>query len=138
MKAIAVHPGRPGSIHLADVPEPHLEDVADGKGVLARILRVGVDATDREINAGEYGASPPGGPRTRLRRSTQGAKYGRGMKRINSISISISISKQGGALALTGLRECHDCAVRRDGLRPGRRPAARAVRRVGVGGRGSA
>ena len=60
MKAIAVHPGQPGSIHLAALPEPTLDAVADGRGVLARVLRVGVDATDREINVGEYGAAPEG------------------------------------------------------------------------------
>lgn len=60
MKAIAVRPGLPGSIHLADVPEPSVADVPGGQGVLARILRVGVDATDREINAGEYGEAPAG------------------------------------------------------------------------------
>lgn len=60
MKAIAVYPGKPGSIHLADIAEPAIADVPDGKGVLARIIRVGVDATDREINAGEYGAAPEG------------------------------------------------------------------------------
>jgi threonine dehydrogenase-like Zn-dependent dehydrogenase len=60
MKAIAVYPGKPNSIHLADIPEPRLEEIPDGRGVLARIVRVGVDATDREINAAEYGAAPPG------------------------------------------------------------------------------
>ncbi|MGE0041133.1 MAG: glucose 1-dehydrogenase [Vicinamibacterales bacterium] len=60
MKAIAVHPGRAGSIHLADLAPPSLDDVPDGRGVLARVLAVGVDATDREIAAGEYGAAPPG------------------------------------------------------------------------------
>lgn len=60
MKAIAVHPGRAGSIHLADLPEPVLTDVPDGQGVLARVVAVGVDATDREINAAEYGVAPEG------------------------------------------------------------------------------
>lgn len=32
----------------------------NGRGVLVKVLRVGVDGTDREINAGEYGAPPPG------------------------------------------------------------------------------
>lgn len=58
MKAIAVVPGKAGSIHLAEIPEPRVSDVPDGRGVLARIIRVGVDATDREINAAEYGAPP--------------------------------------------------------------------------------
>ncbi|HET6342882.1 MAG TPA: glucose 1-dehydrogenase [Gemmatimonadota bacterium] len=60
MKAIAVRPGEAGSIHLAELPPPSVSDVTGGRGVLARILRVGVDATDREINAGEYGAAPEG------------------------------------------------------------------------------
>jgi threonine dehydrogenase-like Zn-dependent dehydrogenase len=60
MKAIAVHPGKAGSIHLEDVPKPSVDDVAGGRGVLVRVLRVGVDGTDKEINAAEYGAAPEG------------------------------------------------------------------------------
>ncbi len=60
MKAIAVIPGKPNSIHLRDVPKPSLDDVPDGRGVLVKVLRVGVDGTDKEINAAEYGAPPPG------------------------------------------------------------------------------
>jgi threonine dehydrogenase-like Zn-dependent dehydrogenase len=60
MKAVAVIPGRRDSVHLAELPRPRLEDVPDGRGVLVKILRVGLDGTDREINAAEYGAAPPG------------------------------------------------------------------------------
>src|SRR3989440_7967929 len=60
MKAIAVHPGTPDSIHLRELPEPKVTDVPDGRGVLVKVLRVGVDGTDKEINAAEYGAAPPG------------------------------------------------------------------------------
>jgi threonine dehydrogenase-like Zn-dependent dehydrogenase len=60
MKAIAVYPGKAGSAHLRDIDEPVLADVANGKGVLVRILRVGLDGTDREINAAEYGTAPAG------------------------------------------------------------------------------
>jgi len=60
MKAIAVFPGKPGSVHLADLPKPSVHDVANGRGVLVKVLRVGVDGTDKEINAAEYGAAPPG------------------------------------------------------------------------------
>jgi threonine dehydrogenase-like Zn-dependent dehydrogenase len=60
MKAVAVNPGRPGSIHLEDVPKPSVDNIRDGRGVLVRVLRVGVDGTDKEINAAEYGAAPPG------------------------------------------------------------------------------
>ena len=60
MKAVAVIPGNPNSIHLREVPRPRLEEIPNGRGVLVRILRVGVDGTDKEINAAEYGAPPPG------------------------------------------------------------------------------
>jgi glucose 1-dehydrogenase len=60
MKAIAVRPGRPDSVHLAELPMPQVSDVPRGRGVLVRVLRVGVDGTDKEINAAEYGAPPPG------------------------------------------------------------------------------
>ncbi|HYV18728.1 MAG TPA: glucose 1-dehydrogenase, partial [Verrucomicrobiae bacterium] len=57
---IAVLPGKPNSVHLADLPKPAVTDVPDGRGVLVKVLRVGVDGTDKEINAAEYGAAPPG------------------------------------------------------------------------------
>ncbi|MGH9313957.1 MAG: glucose 1-dehydrogenase [Vicinamibacterales bacterium] len=60
MKAIAVLPGRPNSVHLAQLPIPRVDDVPNGRGVLVKVLRVGVDGTDREINAAEYGAAPEG------------------------------------------------------------------------------
>lgn len=60
MKAIAVHPGQPGSMHLREVPEPRVDDAPGGKGVLVQVLRVGVDGTDREINDALYGAAPDG------------------------------------------------------------------------------
>jgi glucose 1-dehydrogenase len=60
MKAIAVKPGTPNSVHLRDIGKPKVSDVADGRGVLVRVLKVGVDATDREINEAKYGNPPPG------------------------------------------------------------------------------
>jgi glucose 1-dehydrogenase len=60
MKAIAVRPGIPDSIHLREVPRPSHLDVPGGRGVLVRVLRVGVDGTDKEINAAEYGQAPGG------------------------------------------------------------------------------
>jgi glucose 1-dehydrogenase len=60
MKAVAVFPSKPDSMDLADLPEPSVEDIPDGRGVLVEVLRVGVDGTDGEINAGEYGAAPEG------------------------------------------------------------------------------
>jgi glucose 1-dehydrogenase len=60
MKAIAVYPGKPDSAHLAELPMPTLDDIPGGRGVLVRLLRCGVDGTDKEINAAEYGAAPDG------------------------------------------------------------------------------
>ncbi len=60
MKAIAVLPGRPESVHLASLPKPSIAEIADGRGVLVKVLRVGVDGTDKEINAAEYGTAPKG------------------------------------------------------------------------------
>ena len=60
MKAISVFPGKPNSVHLAETQKPSLDQVPNGRGVLVKVLRVGVDGTDKEINAAEYGAAPPG------------------------------------------------------------------------------
>src|SRR5436305_1117069 len=60
MKAVAVHPGNPNSMHLREVEEPKLSDIPDGRGVVVKVLRVGVDGTDKEINAAEYGDAPDG------------------------------------------------------------------------------
>ena len=69
MKAVAVHPGKPHSVHqreipapkVTDQPHPHVCAIPEGRGVLVRTLQIGVDATDREINEALYGNAPPGG-----------------------------------------------------------------------------
>ena len=60
MKAIAVFPGRPGTVHLAELARPSVNDIPNGRGVVVKVLRVGVDGTDKEINAAQYGAAPEG------------------------------------------------------------------------------
>src|SRR6266496_4745603 len=60
MKAIAVYPGKPNSMHLEEIPMPKVTDIPNGRGVLVKVLRVGVDGTDKEINAAEYGMAPEG------------------------------------------------------------------------------
>lgn len=68
MKAVAVHPGQAHSVHLreiaepslADQPHPHVCRIPEGRGVKIRMLQVGVDATDREINEALYGQPSPG------------------------------------------------------------------------------
>src|SRR5260221_2612921 len=60
MKAVAVFPGKANSIHLANLPMPSVNDIPGERGVLVKVLRVGVDGTDKEINAAEYGQAPEG------------------------------------------------------------------------------
>ncbi len=60
MKAVSVYPRKPNSVHVAELPKPSVDQVPNGRGVLVKVLRVGVDGTDKEINAAEYGAAPPG------------------------------------------------------------------------------
>jgi threonine dehydrogenase-like Zn-dependent dehydrogenase len=60
MKAIAVKPGISNSAHLVEMQKPSIDEIAGGRGVLVKVLRVGVDGTDKEINNAEYGAAPDG------------------------------------------------------------------------------
>lgn len=60
MKAIAVKPGVKNSVHLVEMPMPEISAIPNGRGVLVKVLRVGVDGTDKEINNAEYGAAPVG------------------------------------------------------------------------------
>ncbi len=60
MQAVAVTPGEKNSVHLTELPKPRVDEIPDGHGVLVRVLKIGVDATDREINDALYGAAPPG------------------------------------------------------------------------------
>src|SRR5207244_3517329 len=48
------------SVHVAELAKPSIDEIAGGRGVLVKVLRVGVDGTDKEINDAEYGAAPPG------------------------------------------------------------------------------
>jgi threonine dehydrogenase-like Zn-dependent dehydrogenase len=54
MQALVVTPGRAGSAHVVNRPEPM---AGDGE-VLVRVLEVGVCGTDREIAHGSFGAAP--------------------------------------------------------------------------------
>ena len=60
MHAVAVRPGVPDSLEVRPVPRPSLDDVPGGRGVLVRVLRVGLCGTDREIVAAEFGEAPDG------------------------------------------------------------------------------
>ncbi|HET7694442.1 MAG TPA: glucose 1-dehydrogenase [Vicinamibacterales bacterium] len=56
MKAIVVRPGVKDSIHMRDMPDPRLKP----DQVAVKMLRVGLCATDAEINHGVYGEAPAG------------------------------------------------------------------------------
>jgi glucose 1-dehydrogenase len=56
MRAVAVSPGRKNSAELLDLPKPRCRP----DQCLVRVLEVGVDGTDREIDSGLYGAPPQG------------------------------------------------------------------------------
>lgn len=54
MRAVVVTPGKKKSAHIADVPAPgHRPDEC-----LVRVLEVGIDGTDRDIDGGRYGEAP--------------------------------------------------------------------------------
>ena len=93
MKAIAVTPGKANTIHLREVPKPRVEDIANGRGVLIKILRVGVDGTDKEINAAEYGAAPPGDDYLIIGHESFG--------RVESVGPNVTEFKPGDYVALT-------------------------------------
>ena len=56
MRAIVVRPGEKDSIHMRDMPDPHMSD----DHVAVKMLRVGLCGTDAEINHGLYGKPPDG------------------------------------------------------------------------------
>jgi threonine dehydrogenase-like Zn-dependent dehydrogenase len=58
MQAIAVTPKQPGSARQIELPMPQ----ASAGLAMMRVLEVGIDGTDSEINNGEYGEAPPGSP----------------------------------------------------------------------------
>ena len=93
MKAIAVMPGEKDSVHLREVPRPELGQVPGGRGVLVKILRVGVDGTDKEINAAEYGAPPAGDDYLILGHESFG--------RVEAVGPSVTELKQGDYVTLT-------------------------------------
>src|SRR5260370_42552759 len=93
MKAIAIIPGKPGSVHLTDLAKPSLSDIPNGRGVLVKVLRVGVDGTDREISAAEYGAAPEGYGFLVIRHE--------GFGQVEAVGPKVSVLRPGGFLRAT-------------------------------------
>ena len=101
MKAIAVRPPQKDSVHLAELPKPSVSDVADGRGVLVKVLQVGVDATDREINEGLYGAPPPGSDFLVLGHEAFGkvVEVGKNVRKVKPGDyVSCTVRRPGGSL----------------------------------------
>jgi len=56
MKAITAKPGVKGSVQLSEIPQPFPKP----NEVLLKIMKLGIDGTDRDVNGGFYGAPPDG------------------------------------------------------------------------------
>jgi threonine dehydrogenase-like Zn-dependent dehydrogenase len=96
MKALLVTPRQPHSAHVRDdIPEPAL---ADDRSVKVKVLRVGLDGTDKEINAGEYGAPPPGHKHLILGHEGFGVvtEVGAGVDELKAGDYVVSIVRQAG------------------------------------------
>lgn len=101
MKAIAVFPGKKDSIHLEEIAKPKVSDVPNGRGVLVRMLKVGVDATDREINEALYGNPPPGDKHLVLGHESFGVveEVGPNVRRIRPGDYcSLTVRRPGGSI----------------------------------------
>jgi threonine dehydrogenase-like Zn-dependent dehydrogenase len=109
MKAIAVLPGKPNSVHLREIPAPKLTDqpqphvcrVPEGRAVLVKTLQIGVDATDREINEALYGNAPPGGEHLVIGHESFGQVLEVGEKVMEVVPgdyVSCTVRRPGGSL----------------------------------------
>ena len=97
MKALLVTPRTPHSAHVRDdIPEPALQD---DRSVKVKVLRVGLDGTDKEINAGEYGAPPPGHEHLILGHEGFGVvtEVGAGVEELKPGDYVVSIVRQAGS-----------------------------------------
>jgi len=52
MSCQSTTPGQPNSAHLREIPTRNVGAIPNGRGELVKVLRVGLDGADREINAG--------------------------------------------------------------------------------------
>lgn len=58
MRSLVVTPAQPNSVRLVELPKPSIKDIFTGRGVLVKVLQVGIDGTDKEITQGLYGEAP--------------------------------------------------------------------------------
>jgi len=109
MKAVAVLPGKSHSVHSREIPRPGVSDqphpqvcrVPEGRGVLVKVLQVGVDATDREINEAQYGNAPAGGDHLVIGHESFGQVVEVGEKVIEVVPgdyVTCTVRRPGGSL----------------------------------------
>jgi threonine dehydrogenase-like Zn-dependent dehydrogenase len=60
MKAIGIAPRKAHAARLLTVPRPRLDDIGGGRGVLVKVLQVGVDGSDKDLYLGGCEAAPAG------------------------------------------------------------------------------
>jgi threonine dehydrogenase-like Zn-dependent dehydrogenase len=98
MKCIAVVPGTKDSARLVEVEKPR----ADKGSLLVRVLRIGIDGTDIDINQGLYGKAPEGKRELILGHESIG--------RIEEIGEEVKGFKLGDLVVATVRRPCEeDC-----------------------------
>src|SRR4051794_17103235 len=109
MKSVAVLPGKPNSVHLRDIPGPRLNArpqpparrIPQGGAGRGKVLQVGVDATDREINEALYGNAPPGGEHLVIGHESFGRVVAVGAK-VTEVApgdyVSATVRRPGGSL----------------------------------------
>ena len=85
MRAVTIEPGKPNSLALEHVEDPHTSDGA----VLVQTRAIGVCGTDRELVDGTHGAAPPGRSRLILGHESLGrvidAPHGSGFARGDTV-----------------------------------------------------
>ena len=103
MKAIVVKPHVPDSIHMRDMPDP---DMGPGE-VAVKMIRVGLCATDLEIEHGIYGEAPPGDEFLILGHENFGV--------VEAVGRRVNGWKAGDLVVSTVRRPCGVCAECRAG-----------------------
>jgi threonine dehydrogenase-like Zn-dependent dehydrogenase len=103
MKAIVVTPGVKDSIHMRDMPDPKLKPDL----VAVKVLRVGLCATDAEINHGVYGEAPPGEALLILGHENLGV--------VEAVGKKVTGWKPGDLVVATVRRPCGTCPQCRAG-----------------------
>lgn len=96
MKAVAVFPGSKHSAHLVELDKPVISPFE----VLVKVLKVGVDGTDFEIDSGLYGKVPKGSPYLIIGHEAVGV--------VDEVGSEVSGFKRGELVVPTVRRPCEE------------------------------